>query len=453
MVSGVLDLVLDVILFYRGQCSAHGIDAVDVLAGLALNLIGELFDGITAPHRICHMRDAAFMRDDLLGPQRQTRRFLGGQRQRFILGVGVERLRPTQHGGQRLHRNAHHVHVRLLRGESGSSGLDVKAHHQGARITCTETIAHEGSVQPPRSAILCDLFQKIVVRVEEEGKARSKFIHLQTCPKCRLDVGDGVRQSEGHFLRRSGAGFANVIAADGNSVPFRQLARGPREEIGDNPHGRPRRVDIGSARDVFLEDVVLDSARELAQVGALAARHQHVEAQQNRRRRIDGHGRGDVRQSNAVEQTMHVVQSADGHAHPAHFTGRQIVIGIHPHLRGQIEGNRKSGDALRKKIAVTPVAFLGRPESGVLAHGPQPAAIHVGIYPSGVGVLAGELAWVGHDLEILRARQKDDIPNHPMISTNGMVKARCAPLPSLPKLRMAAGTGSTAKTRKKKPIT
>ena len=80
-----------------------------------------------------------------------------------------------------------------------------------------------------------------------------------------LDVGDGVGQREGHFLNRRGAGFANVIAADGDGVPFGQLAGGPGEQVGDDAHGRARRIDVGAARDVFLQDVVLDGAGELAQ--------------------------------------------------------------------------------------------------------------------------------------------------------------------------------------------
>ena len=88
------------------------------------------------------------------------------------------------------------------------------------------------------------------------------------------------------------------------------------------------------------------------------------------------------------KQALHVGERADGDAHAPHFAGRQRMIGIHAHLRGQIEGHRKPGDALRQQIAVAPVALLGGAEAGVLAHGPEPAAIHVRIDSAGVGVLA-----------------------------------------------------------------
>ena len=65
------------------------------------------------------------------------------------------------------------------------------------------------------------------------------------------------------------------------------------------------------------------------------------------------------------------------------------MVGVHAHLRGEIEGHRKSGGALRKQVAIALVAFFGGAEAGVLAHGPETAAIHVGIDAARVGELAG----------------------------------------------------------------
>ena len=122
-----------------------------------------------------------------------------------------------------------------------------------------------------------------------------------------------------------------------------------------------------------------------AQIGALAARHQDVEAQQDGRRGIDGHRRGDVGQPDAFKKPLHVGQRADGDAHAPHFAGRERMVGIHAHLGGQIEGDREPGDALRQQIAIAAVAFFGGSEAGVLAHGPEAAAVHVRIDPSREG--------------------------------------------------------------------
>ena len=107
---------------------------------------------------------------------------------------------------------------------------------------------------------------------------------------------------------------------------------------------------------------------------------------------------------------LHVGQRGDGHADAAHLAGGHGMVGIDAHLGGQIEGHRKSGGALREQIAVAPVAFFGGAEAGVLAHGPEAAAVHVAIDAAGVGKFAGLTQTVAHDREILRARRNEEMP-------------------------------------------
>ena len=52
------------------------------------------------------------------------------------------------------------------------------------------------------------------------------------------------------------------------------------------------------------------------------------------------------------------------------------VVRVVAHLRGQIEGDAEAADALRQEVAIPGVRFGGRAKAGVLAHRPQPAAIH-----------------------------------------------------------------------------
>src|ERR1700733_10958920 len=127
------------------------------------------------------------------------------------------------------------------------------------------------------------------------------------------------------------------------------------------------------------------------------------------------------------------------------------MVGIHTHLGGKVERNRKSGNALRQKIAIAPIALFGGSKAGVLAHGPKPGAIHVRIDPSREGVLAGLITcrFGAHDLEILRAFQKEETPNHPMRATN-RPPTICSPMGSLP--RTIRYPNTVAKTMKTKPI-
>ena len=54
------------------------------------------------------------------------------------------------------------------------------------------------------------------------------------------------------------------------------------------------RIDVGAARDVFLQHIVLHRAGELANVAAGAPRGDDVERQQNGRGGVDGHRGGDL---------------------------------------------------------------------------------------------------------------------------------------------------------------
>ncbi len=120
--------------------------------------------------------------------------------------------------------------------------------------------------------------------------------------RAAVDVGDRVGQRERHFLDRGRSGLADVVTADRDRVPVRQLALAPREDVGHDAERVPRRIDVGAARDVFLQDVVLDRAGEPVERHALPAGHRDVERQQDDRRRVDRHRRGHPVQRDAVEE-------------------------------------------------------------------------------------------------------------------------------------------------------
>jgi hypothetical protein len=147
------------------------------------------------------------------------------------------------------------------------------------------------------------------------------------------------------FLNRGRARFANVIAADRNRVPVRQLAFAEREDIGDEPQRMPWRVDIGAARDIFLQDVVLDRAGQFLQRHALPLRDRHVQREEDDRRRIDGHRGRDLAERNAVEESAHVLDRIDGDADAPHLAGGQEMVRVVAHLRRQIEGHAQAADA------------------------------------------------------------------------------------------------------------
>ena len=127
-----------------------------------------------------------------------------------------------------------------------------------------------------------------------------------------------------------------------------------------------------------------------------------VQRQQNRRGGVDGHRGGDLLQVDAVEQPHHVFDGVDRNAHLADLAHGERIVGVEPDLGRQVEGHAEPGGALAQQVLVAAVRLLGVAHAGVLAHGPQAAAIHGGLHAAGVGKLSGiaEVAVVIHALEI-----------------------------------------------------
>ena len=66
------------------------------------------------------------------------------------------------------------------------------------------------------------------------------------------------------------------------------------------------------------------------------------------------------------------------------------MIGIVADLGGEVEGHRQAGLTGFQEEVVTFVGLLGGGETGVLAHGPEAAAISGGLHRPGVRILTGQ---------------------------------------------------------------
>ena len=210
---GVGDLALREVVLDRLDHPAELVDAGEVGEGLALELVRERLDVVAAAERVDRVRDAGLVGDDLLGAQRDLDRVLGRQRERLVVGVGVQRLRAAQDAGERLDRRADDVVQRLLGGQRHPGGLHVGAHEPGARVARPEGVAQLAGPDPPRGAELGDLLEEVDLRVEEERQPRREVVDVQAALDGLLDVGQAVLEREGELLRRRRAGLADVVAA------------------------------------------------------------------------------------------------------------------------------------------------------------------------------------------------------------------------------------------------
>ena len=107
-----------------------------------------------------------------------------------------------------------------------------------------------------------------------------------------------------------------------------------------------RRVDIGAARNVFFQHVVLHCAGQLAYLRALFLRYGDIQGQQDARGGIDGHRGADAFQRQTVEQRFHIFQAGDRDADFAHFSFRKRVIRVVTHLRWEIESDGEAGGTM-----------------------------------------------------------------------------------------------------------
>ena len=296
---------------------------------------------------------------------------------------------PAEHGRERLDGHARDVDERLLGLQRRAGRLGVEPEHHRLRLGGPEPVAHDVGPHPPGGPELGDLLEKVVVRVEEEAEPRPERVHVEPGVERRLDVGDPVGQGEPELLGRRRPGLADVVARDRDRVPARRVLGAPRERVGDEPHRRARRVDVGPSRGVLLEDVVLDRPAEPRWVRPLLFRHGDVEREQDRRRRVDGHRRGHALQRDPVEQLAHVLDGGDGHADLADLALGHRVVGVVADLGRQVERHREPARAGRQQGVVPLVRRLSRREAGVLAHGPEPLAVHLGVDAAGVRELAG----------------------------------------------------------------
>ena len=111
-------------------------------------------------------------------------------------------------------------------------GLSVEPELLCAGARRAESIAHDSRPQTPRGTELRDLFEEIVVRVEEERDTLPDYFDVEPAFDGGVHVGAPVRQRERHFLNGRRAGFADVIPADRDRVPVRHLTRAEPYDIG-----------------------------------------------------------------------------------------------------------------------------------------------------------------------------------------------------------------------------
>ncbi len=214
--------------------------------------------------------------------------------------------------------------------------------------------------------------------VDEERNPAEHAGHeaLVDPPLDRVEHGDRVAHRERDLLHGRRARLLEVIGADVDRVPLRDVLHRVGDRVGDQAHARAGRERVGAAAQILLEDVVLGGALKLLLRDAVLLGGDHVERQQPRRGGVDRHRGVHLIERDAVEQRGHVAPVRDRDADLAHLTASQFVVGVIAGLGRQVERDRQAGLAL---LEVAPVELVGPPGVGVAGVGPHhPGAVRLG---------------------------------------------------------------------------
>ena len=264
---GIDQLPLHVAALDRGDRAAHLLDALELFLRLALELVDLARDLGRAVEQVAVFQQVGLVGEDLLHAQRpllvprprQAERLVPGRK---LHGAGARVLR--QRHRQHLDHDAGDVVLRLRLGEAERVHLHAVAEQPLLRIGDAVALAGDLVPQFDEGAHLADLGDEAQPGVDEERDAADHLAELLLRDLARLlhrvEHGDRGGERKGQLLHRRRSGFLQMIGADVHRIPFRQLGRGEDRHVLDQPHRRRRRKHVGAAREIFLDDVVLDRA-------------------------------------------------------------------------------------------------------------------------------------------------------------------------------------------------
>ena len=310
--------------------------------------------------------------EDLLHAQRPLLIPRPRQAERLVPGGELHGARARllrKRDGQHLDQDAVDVVLRLRLGEAEAVHLHAVAEHPVLRIG--DAVALEGDLVPQlvERPHLADFGDEAQAGIDEERHTPDDLAELVgrhlTRGLHRVEHGDRRRQRVGQLLHRRRASLLQMVGADVGRVPLGNLFVREDDGVLDQPQRRLGREHVGAARQVFLDDVVLNGAGELVARGALLVGEGNVERQQPRRRGVDRHRRVHLVERDTGEQRPHVAQVGDRHADLADLALGELVVAVVAGLRRQVEGDRQARLTLGKVLPVELVRLRGRRVAGI----------------------------------------------------------------------------------------
>ena len=174
--------------------------------------------------------------------------------------------------------------------------LDAVAEAQVLGVGHAVALAAELLPQDAHRAQLRVLLDEAHAGVDEEGDPSEHLAHQLLRGRLVVGVGgldalargvehgDRVAHRVGDLLHRRGARLLQVVGADVDRIPLRDVLDRVGDHVGDQPHRGRGREGVGAAREELLDDVVLGGALELLLGRRPAPRRRRCTAPAARRR-------------------------------------------------------------------------------------------------------------------------------------------------------------------------
>ena len=237
-------------------------------------------------------------------------------------------------------------------------------------------LRHRAVPEQARGAQLGDLHEEVHADREEERQAAGERVDVEPRRLRGADIFHAVGDGKGELLDLRRAGFLHVIAADRDRVEPGHFGRRVGDDVGDDPHARFGRIDIGVADHELLEDVVLDGAIEGGARHPLLLTGDDEEGEDRDHRAVHRHADAHLVERDAVEEYLHVLDAVDRDARLADVARHARVVAVVAAMGGKIEGDAQALLTGGEVAAVEGVRRLRGREAGILADRPRSLRVH-----------------------------------------------------------------------------
>jgi hypothetical protein len=231
-VRGLLDLTLNQPCFDRRQRAARR-RSIGRTRALALDAFVSSSIAYAPPTGSTVLATAVLAAMICCVRKRDARRFFRRQRQRLVAPLQCSDCVPPSTAASACSATADDVVVGLLRGQRAAARLRVEAQLLRARLVASNRsrMMRAHSRRAARNFAISSRKSLCALKKNDSRWPNWLTSSRRRSPPARRR---SHAQRERDFLHRRRSGFPDVVAADRDRVPVRQLALAEREDVGDD---------------------------------------------------------------------------------------------------------------------------------------------------------------------------------------------------------------------------